>query len=383
MSTRDTARSAIDSSREALVALSHFVHAHPETNYEEFVSSAAVADAAEKAGFTVERNAGGLPTAFRATKGTGSLHIVFCAEYDALPDVGHACGHNIIAASSLGAAIGVAAVANELDIRVTLLGTPAEEGGGGKIDLIAAGYFKDEHVAMMIHPWPSERLEATCLAVDAITVTYTGKEAHASAAPWEGVNALDALNVAQVAIGFMRQQLRPGDQVHGHVLASGSAANIIPSSASADFMIRSLNNESLDALRAQVIACFEAGATATGAKLAITDKFQRFSHMVSHRGVLAHYRHAAEALGRNFDLDDEGTALPTISTDMANVSLELPSIHPLLMIPTNGAVNHQPEFTAACKTPEADHAVVDGAMALAWTAIGVAEDASLRQELTK
>jgi amidohydrolase len=381
MTARDTVRASIEANRDSLVALSHYVHEHPEINYQEFHSCAAVADATEQAGFVVERNAGGLATAFRATKGTGSLHIVFCAEYDALPDVGHACGHNIIAASSVGAAIGLASVADELDLRVTLLGTPAEEGGGGKIDLLRAGYFKDEHVAMMIHPWPSERLEATCLAVDAINIAYVGKEAHASAAPWEGVNALDALNVAQVAIGFLRQQLRPGDQVHGHVLTSGSAANIIPSSASADFMIRSLNNESLDALRARVIACFEAGALATGAKLTVTNKFQRFSHMVSHQGVLAHYRRAAEALGRNFDLDDAGTPLPTISTDMANVSLELPSIHPLLMIPTNGAVNHQPEFTAACATPDADAAVIDGALALAWTAIGVAEDSALRQEL--
>jgi amidohydrolase len=383
MTTRDIARSAIESSREQLIALSHFIHEHPETNYEEFLSAAAVADAVEKVGFNVERKAGGIETAFKATSGNGSLHVVLCAEYDALPDVGHACGHNIIAASSVGAAIGLASVADQLDLRVTLLGTPAEEGGGGKIDLIHAGYFKDEHVAMMIHPWPTERLAATCLAVDAITITYTGKEAHASAAPWEGVNALDALNIAQVAIGFMRQQLRPGDQVHGHVLGSGSAANIIPSTASADFMIRSLSNESLDALRARVIACFEAGALATGAKLAITNKFQRFSHMVSHQGVLGHYRKAAESLGRSFTLDDQGVALPTISTDMANVSLELPSIHPLLMIPTHGAVNHQPEFTAACKTPEADNAVLEGAIALAWTAIGVAEDGELRKELTK
>lgn len=383
MTTRDIARSAIESSREQLIALSHFIHEHPETNYEEFLSAAAVADAVEKAGFNVERQAGGIETAFKATSGNGSLHVVLCAEYDALPDVGHACGHNIIAASSVGAAIGLASVADQLDLRVTLLGTPAEEGGGGKIDLIRAGYFKDEHVAMMIHPWPTERLAATCLAVDAITVTYTGKEAHASAAPWEGVNALDALNIAQVAIGFMRQQLRPGDQVHGHVLGSGSAANIIPSTASADFMIRSLSNESLDALRARVIACFEAGALATGANLTITNKFQRFSQMVSHQGVLGHYRKAAESLGRSFTLDDQGVALPTISTDMANVSLELPSIHPLLMIPTHGAVNHQPEFTAACKTPEADNAVLEGAIALAWTAIGVAEDGELRKELTK
>ena len=364
-----------------LVELSHFIHAHPETGYQEFVGSEAVAQAAEGAGFDVERGIAGLPTAFRATKGSGALHVAFCAEYDALPEVGHACGHNIIAASSLGAALGLAAVADEIDVTVELLGTPSEEGGGGKIDLINAGYFREVHAAMMVHPWPNERLEATCLAVDHFEVAYEGKEAHASAAPWEGVNALDALTIAHVAIGLLRQQLRPGDQVHSIVVEGGAAANIIVRRAMGRFMARSVTADRLLQLRERLAGCFEAGARATGATLSITELGSAFTHMESDADILAHYRSAAEGVGRSFSLDDQGAAKPTISTDMANVSLLVPSIHPLLAIPTHGAVNHQPEFTAACVTPEADQAIIDGATALAHTAILVAGDEKLRARL--
>jgi amidohydrolase len=375
--------SAIQGACHELVELSHFIHAHPEIGYEEYESAAALADAAERWGFAVERGSAGLETAFRATKGSGRFHVVYCAEYDALPDVGHACGHNIIATSSLGAALGLAEVADELDLRVTLLGTPSEEGGGGKIDLLNAGYFDDEHMALMVHPFPTERLDAICLAVDQFDVTYAGKEAHASAAPWLGRNALDALTIAQVALGLLRQQLQPGDQVHGVVTEGGSAANIIPSRTVARYMARSLTAESLAALRDRVNACFEAGALASGTTLEFEEIGHQFSHMAADPEILAHYRRAAEALGRDFRLDDEETPKPTISTDMANVSLALPSIHPLLMIPTHGAINHQPEFTAACITAAADQAVIDGAIALAETAVGVARDASLRERLMK
>ena len=381
MSAADQARDAILGARAKLVDLSHFVHAHPELGYEEFESAEATAALLENAGFSLERGIAGLPTAFRATYGSGSLHLVFCAEYDALPDVGHACGHNIIAAASVGAGIGVAAVASELDLRVSVLGTPSEEGGGGKIDLLNAGVFDDVHAAMMVHPWPTERLEAQCLAVDHFDVTFMGKDAHASAAPWEGLNALDALTIAQVALALLRQQLAPGDQFHGIVKEGGSAANIIPSHVVGRFMARSITSERLASLRERVNACFEAGALATGTMVRIEELGSAFSHMESDPDILAHYREAAQSLGRRFDLDDVGEARPTISTDMANVSLAVPSIHPLLAIPTNGAVNHQPEFTRACITDAADQAVIDGALALALTAIGVATDASLRQRL--
>jgi amidohydrolase len=381
VSTNQRVVKAIEGSRGELVGLSHFIHAHPELGYEEHASSSAVANAAERAGFDVERGSAGLATAFRATKGTGSFHVVYCAEYDALPDVGHACGHNIIAPSSLGAALGLAEVASDLDLRVTLLGTPSEEGGGGKIDLLNAGYFDDEHMALMIHPFPTERLDATCLAVDQFDVIYSGKEAHASAAPWQGLNALDALTVAQVALALLRQQLHPGDQFHGIVTEGGSAANIIPSRTVARYMARSLTTDSLAALRSRVNACFEAGALATGTLLEFEEIGHQFSQMAADPEILLHYRRAAESLGREFRLDDEEAPKPTLSTDMANVSLAVPSIHPLLMIPTHGAINHQPEFTAACITAAADQAVIDGALALAETAVRVANDEALRERL--
>lgn len=381
MTPRDRATAAIAAVRDDLLGVSHFIHANPELGYEEFLSAEAVARTAESHGFHVERGAAGLATAFRATAGHGSLHVALCAEYDALPDVGHACGHNIIAAASLGAAIGLAAVADELDLTVVLLGTPSEEGGGGKIDLVNAGYFDDVHVAMMVHPWPTDRLDAACLAVDHFDVRFDGREAHASAAPWEGVNALDALTIAQVSLGLLRQQLRPGDQIHGIVVEGGSAANIIPSHVVGRYMCRATTSARLAELRNRVNRCFEAGALATGSSLTITELGSAFSHMESDPDVLRHYRSAAESLGRTFELDDRGEPAPTLSTDMANVSLVVASIHPLLAVPTNGAVNHQPEFAAACVGDDADATLIDGALALARTAILVAEDPALRRRL--
>jgi amidohydrolase len=381
MTLIERAQQVVDREQATLTALSHDIHAHPELGYEEYHATKVVTALLADRGFAIEADAAGLPTAFRAVAGNGSLHVVLCAEYDALPDVGHACGHNIICASSVGAALALADVATEADLTVTLLGTPSEEGGGGKIDLINAGYFADAHLALMVHPWPVDRLDAQCLAVDHFDVTFTGKEAHASAAPWEGVNALDALTIANVAIGLLRQQLPPGDQVHGMVVEGGSAANIIPAKVVGRFMIRSTTFARLDVLRQRIQRCFEAAALATGAQLHIEILGHPFSHMETDAELLALYRTAAESFGRTFDLDDAGVARPTISTDMANVSLVVPSIHPLIGIETNGAVNHQPAFTASCITPSADLAVLEGAKTLTAVALGASSDVSLRQRL--
>jgi metal-dependent amidase/aminoacylase/carboxypeptidase family protein len=247
--------------------------------------------------------------------------------------------------------------------------------------MLERGAFAGVHAAMMVHPWPSERLTAACLAVAHYDVHFSGREAHASAAPWQGVNAQDALTVAQVAIGLLRQQLPPGDQVHGVVRESSGAANVIPASISARYMVRSRTAEGLAALRPRVDACFEAGALATGCSLEYQELSPVYSHMEANPELLRVYRANAEALGRRFDADDAGAPLPTFSTDMANVSLAVPTIHPLIGIETHGAVNHQREFAAACITPSADAAVHDGAVALAWTAIDAASDPTLRTRL--
>ncbi len=379
MDAKLRAASVVDRRLGDLVALSHDLHAHPEMAFEEHRSAAAVAAMLD--GFEVTMGAYGMPTAFSARLGTGELVVAICAEYDALPDVGHACGHNAIAAAAVGAGLALAEVAGDVGLTVLVLGTPGEEGGGGKVLMLERGGFDGVHAAMMVHPWPADRLAGKCLAVSHFDVTFSGREAHASAAPWEGVNALDAMTVSQVGIGLLRQQLHPGDQVHGVVLEGGVAANVIPEKVRGRFMCRSATLPDLQRLDLRVRACFEAGAHATGATVSFEECSPVYSHMESDAPLLAAYRANAEALGRRFTLDDEGAPLPTFSTDMANVSLAVPTIHPLIGLHTGGAVNHQHAFAAATVTPSGDAAVRDGAVALAWTAIDAATQPSLREHL--
>jgi amidohydrolase len=380
-SAKQSVESAVDGALDSLIQLSHTIHAHPELSYEEERAAGWTAAALADGGFTVSEGVGDLPTAFSAEFGSGPMVVAVCAEYDALPDVGHACGHNIIAASAVGAGLGLAAVADELGLTVRVVGTPAEEGGGGKILLLERGVFEGVHAAMMVHPWPTERLAATCLAVSHFDVHFTGKSAHASAAPWEGVNAADAMTIAQVSLGLLRQQLRPGNQVHGVVTDGGSAANIIPATVSARYMCRALTLGDLEVLEPRIRACFQAGSTATGASVRYEELAPVYSHMESDPGLLDAYRVNAESLGRRFTLDDERAPRPTLSTDMAHISLALPTIHPLIALDSGGAVNHQPEFAAACITPSADAALRDGALAMAWTAVDAAADGPLRDRL--
>ncbi len=375
------ARRSVESAMESLVALSHDIHAHPETAFEETYSAAVTAEVLDRAGFEVAEGAFQIPTAFDARFGSGPMVVAICAEYDALPEVGHACGHNIIAASAVGAGLALAQVADQIGITVRVIGTPAEEGGGGKIFMLERGAFEGVHAAMMVHPWPYERLAADCLAVSHFDVHFAGKEAHASAAPWQGINALDAMTVSQVAIGLLRQQLPPGDQVHGVIREGGSAANIIPASVTARYMCRARSLDQLEALELRVHNCFEAGALASGATMDRHDLSPLYSHMESDAELLAAYRSNAEVLGRRFAADDNGDPAPTLSTDMANISLAVPTIHPMIGIETNGAVNHQPEFTQACVTESADLAIHDGAIAMAWTTIDAATTPALRQRL--
>ncbi len=375
------ARDTVERRLGDLVELSDRIHDHPETAFAEDRSAEAVAGALEEGGFSVERGVCDLPTAFSARAGHGDLVVALCAEYDALPGVGHACGHNIIAASAVGAGLALASVADEIGATVVVLGTPAEEGGGGKVLMLERGAFDGVHAAMMVHPWPVERLAATCLAVSHFDVHFAGREAHASAAPWEGINALDAMTVSQVGIGLLRQHLRPGDQVHGVILEGGSAANVVPASVTGRFMCRARTLDELGILEPRVRACFEAGARATGATVRFTELSPVYSHMESDEGLLGAYRANAEALGRHFELDDHGAPRPTLSTDMANVSLVVPTIHPLIAIESGGAVNHQPEFASACVGSSADAAVHDGAVAMAWTAVDAAGDPVERERL--
>jgi amidohydrolase len=383
MDEKAAARERIEQNQHALVALSHRIHANPELGFEETKAAGWLCEMLDGAGLKVEAGICGLPTAFVARAGSGPLHIAICAEYDCLPGIGHACGHNIIAAMAAGAGIGAARVADDLGLTVSVIGTPAEEVGNnsGKIILLERGAFKGVHAAMMVHPSPADVVEPAIIAIATFDVHYTGKEAHASAFPEMGINAADALVVAQTSIGLLRQHIRQSDRIHGIVTRGGDAPNIVPAHTSARFMVRSRTLGELENLRAKVVRCFEAGALATGATLSIEGGDKPYAEMVHDHELAAVYRRNAEALGRAF-IEIPGMERVAASTDMGNVSHAIPSIHPTIGMNSLPAANHQPEFTAHCVKPEADQAVTDGAIAMAWTIADLTRDARLRSRLT-
>jgi amidohydrolase len=383
MDAKTAARERFEAARDGLIELSHRIHAHPELGFEEEQASSWLCESLANAGFAVEKGIGELPTAFRARAGAGPLHIGICAEYDCLPGIGHACGHNIIAASAIGGALAAAKVADEVGLTVSVIGTPAEEVGNasGKILLLERGAFAGIHAAMMVHPAPFDMLRAKIIAASMFEVHYTGKESHASAFPELGVNAADALTIAQTALGLLRQHIRSTDRIHGIVTNGGAAPNVVPAHTSARYIIRSETLDQLTELRPKVHRCFEAGALATGAKIAITGGDKPYAEMRHDEAMAALYRRNSEALGRQFPDLGEWEKRPTGSTDMGNVSLAMPSIHPMIGINSLPAVNHQPEFAAHCITPDADKALADGALAMAWTCIDLATNQDVRESL--
>ncbi|HET9730028.1 MAG TPA: amidohydrolase, partial [Acidimicrobiia bacterium] len=298
MDAKEAARSTVDRDTDTLLALSHRIHAYPEVMFEEEQSSAWAADALSDAGLPVEMGICSLPTAFSCTVGNGPLHLAICAEYDALPGIGHACGHNIIAAAAIGASRALAPLADELGITLTVFGTPAEEGGGGKILMLERGAFEGVHAAMMVHPTPREDLYPQVIATTQFLVDYHGRAAHAAIAPHLGVNALDALTVAQVAIGLLRQHLRKTELVHGYVTKGGDAMNVVPAHASGHWMARAETSEALENLRPRVVRCFEAGALATGCTLHLRNPSPDYAHMVHDHDMAESFRANAAALGR-------------------------------------------------------------------------------------
>jgi amidohydrolase len=381
MDTKAAARERAERALPDLLALSHRIHSHPELAFEEERASTWVAEALDAEGFTVTRGIADLPTALAARVGSGPLHVAFLAEYDCLPGIGHACGHNVIAAMAVGAALAAARVADDVGLTVSLIGTPAEESGGGKVLLLERGAFAGVHAALMAHPAPIDAVDPPMLAWSHFEVAYAGKAAHASAFPEQGVNALDALTVAQTAIGLLRQHLRPTDRVHGIVTCGGTAANVVPDHTTASYMVRARRSDELTHVLRRVERCFEAGALATGATLSMRELSPSYAD-VRHDPDLAHcYQRNAEALGRQFRIPAALLERAAGSTDMGNVSQVLPAIHPVIGIDSLPAVNHQPEFAAHCATPAADRAVQDGALALAWTAIDAASDATLAARL--
>ena len=375
------AAAAVASHAVELRALSHSLHAEPEVAFAEHRSAAKLTESLSQHGFDVRRGIANLPTAFDATFGSGELVIGLCAEYDALPEIGHACGHNVIAAAALGAGFALAEVADELGITVRVIGTPAEETGGGKVLMLEAGVFADVAAAMMVHPNPVETVASPSLAIADVAVRYTGKESHAAAAPHLGRNAADAITVAQVGIGLLRQHLEPGQMVHGIVSHGGAAPNIVPAHTEALYYLRARNLESLQRITSRANDCFAAGALATGCTHEVVEISPTYAELDPDAWLAAAYRAAVTALGRTPLSPAAEAQRQAGSTDMGNVTRALPGIHPTLAIDCGDAVNHQPEFAAACVNASADRAVLEGATALAHTAIAAATDAGQRNRL--
>ncbi len=376
------ARAGAEASRVTSVGLSRRLHAYPEVGFEEERAVGWVGDVLATAGFSVDAGIAGLPTALRASVGSGPLVLALVAEYDALPGVGHACGHNVIAAASVCAGLALAPLADDLGITLQLVGTPAEEGGGGKIVMLERGAFAGVGAAMMVHPTPREHADPPTLAVAHLDVTWTGREAHASAYPEDGVNAADAATVAQVAVGLLRQHLRPDDRLHGIVTHGGDAPNIVPGRTTASFYARSATLARLAELEPKLLRCFEAGALATGCSMEVTAGSPAYSEAAYDPELVAVYASHMGDLGRAVPVEVTQEALRSAgSTDMANVSLALPSIQPFVAIDSGGVGNHHPDFAAACATASADRAVLDGGVAMAWTAITAATRPALRERL--
>ena len=376
---KERAAAAIDAASAELVQAARDIHARPELGYQEVYASARLAGVLADHGLDVEHPAYGLDTAFAGRAGSDGPLVVVCCEYDALPDIGHGCGHNVIGAAGAGAAIGLAAVAGEAGARVLALGTPAEErNGGGKIRLLDAGAFEGADAAMMIHPEPGNVERAPYLASADVEIVFHGRAAHAASQPHKGINALDALVLGYVAVGQLRQHLPPDQKVAGIITDGGQAENIVPARAAGRFKIRAKTQDRLAALEEKVRGCFEGAAAQTGARLEY-ELVEGYAEGVWNHTLARAFRHNGEALGRRFV---EPELIPDHvggGTDMGNVSKALPTIHPVLEMCPLGTPGHSIEMTEWSASERADQVVVDGAKALAMTAIDVWTDAELRR----
>ncbi|MFT4136861.1 amidohydrolase [Microbacterium sp.] len=367
--------------RDRLIELSHAIHADPELSWEEHRAVARIAPVLEEAGFEVEIGAYGVPTAFEAVYGTGDLTVTLCAEYDALPGVGHACGHNVIATAGVGAALALAPVAEAAGLRVKLLGTPAEEHGGGKVALLQAGAWEDSDFSMMVHGFTGVDFSASAFnstAVDRFEVVFTGLTAHAAAAPEKGVNAGAAATLALTAMAMYRQHMGPGVNLNGFVSHGGEATNIIPDRTVVQVEVRAAEIDVWRATKKRVLACFEGAAIATGCSWAWAPTEHPYAPVKTDLDLARLWDENLVARGRT---PSPLRGLSGGSTDMGNVTQVVPGIHPMIAFLGTDAVPHNPEFADAAATPAADDAAIDGAALLAWTALDVALDPELRADL--
>lgn len=383
--TRADASAAIDAASEELREASLSIHANPERGFEEHHAHRVLTDLLDAHGFAVERGAYGVETAFRAVAGNGAPVIAVLCEYDALPEIGHACGHNLIAISGIATALGLQAVLGEGNGTVVVLGSPAEEGGGGKIALANAGAFEGVDAAMMLHPAPlgglagdtNESMDGMAhplmTATQGLTVDFHGRSAHAAASPWAGLNALDALVAGYSAVAMLRQHIRPDQRIHGIITLGGTASNVVPDHTQARFGIRGRDRAAVDELRERVLACFQGAAQSTGCRLEYQWSENGYDELRTNGAMADAFVANAAALGSTYRQEPTNAYA---STDMGNISHIVPSIHPMFGIPAEFA-NHHPGFTEAAASEEAHERTLTAAKALCYTALDLCGDADL------
>jgi amidohydrolase len=375
----------VDRRRDELIALSLKIHDNPEIRYEEFKAFGWITAYLEENGFVLERGICDLPTAFRATYGSGRPTIAFLAEYDALPQMGHACGHNIIAAGSVGAGLAAKLIVDQTGGSVVVLGTPAEEGGVGKAVMIKSGAFDDVDAAMLVHPARHNAATIEALACIGLDVEYFGKAAHAAASPHEGINALEAIIQAFNNINSLRQHIMDKARIHGIITNGGEAENVVPAYSSGKFLIRAQESEYLDKLCIRVLNCFEAAALASGAQLKYKWEDVRYDSMSSNMALAELFEVNYEILGRSVDPHDPTQGFG--STDMGNVSTVVPAIHPSVSIAPMDVPIHTPGFAAAAASDKGHQGLIDAAKAMAMTTAELLADAEklklIKEEFSK
>jgi amidohydrolase len=370
---------AIESARDDLLRVSRAIHAKPELAFEEYEASALLIDTLRKGGLDVEAGAYGLETAFATEFGEeGAPCVALLAEYDALPEIGHACGHNLIATAGIGAGLALATLGERLPGRVRVLGTPAEERGGGKELMAREGAFDGVDAALMMHPSGVNLVTMPCIAMSEVDVTYRGQAAHAAAMPERGINALDAIVLGYQGIAALRQHIRASERIHGIITDGGQAPNVVPERAAGRFYVRAANAIELEPLKVRVEECLRAGAQATGAEIEVRWDPVDYLDIRFNDPLASAFRSNAESLGRTFFPIEKIPAGVQGSTDMGNVSHRVPSIHPMLAAAPMHVTIHNPEFAKWAGSEMGDAAAIDGAKSLAMTALDYFADPDLR-----
>lgn len=358
----------IDAVAQKLVDVSHQIHAHPEQNFNEVFASELLVRTANELGMPTESHMYGCNTGFAGDIGSGAT-VAVMSEYDALPDIGHGCGHNVIAAAGLGAAVGLALVAPSAGGRLRYLGTPAEEGGGGKLVMARHGALDGVDVAMMVHSADADLTSIDAIALQQLVVEYFGEAAHAAAAPEKGRNALDAAVLGYMAVAALRQHIMPTERVHGIFTKAGEKPNIVPREASMEWYVRSDTVTTLSALKPRVLSALQSGASACGCGFSHQWVDTPYADMVTNNNLSAMYVSNASRLGRHVTVPGANGRRVVGSTDMGNISHLVPSIHPMISSAPSGTAIHTLDFAKASITDQADRAVIDGAKAMAMTAI--------------